>query len=71
MVHYVVLMAGKKLLPWGAFEDDSILVRAGVLAAYFVASFALAALVYHFAEEPGRRFVQRMGRRRDTVPVSS
>lgn len=64
MVHYVVLMAGKKLLPWGDYEDRNFLIRAGVLAAYFVVSFSLAALVFHLVEEPSRRrIVRKLGRK--------
>lgn len=69
MVHVVVQMVGRKFLPWASFEDSSWLIKAGVLAAYFVAAFAGAALLYHFIEKPGQIMIQNLGQRKAPAPV--
>jgi peptidoglycan/LPS O-acetylase OafA/YrhL len=61
MVHFLVLMVGGKALPWDKFADDGWMIQAAVLAGYFTASLAGAALLYHMVEKPGRKAILKMG----------
>lgn len=69
MVHVVAQMVGRKFLPWASFEDSAWLIRAGVLAVYFLAAFAGAILLYHFVEKPGQSLIQKIGQRK--APASA
>lgn len=61
MVHFLVLMVGGKVLPWEKFADDAWVIRAAVLGAYFFLSLACSAALYQWVEEPGRKFIARVG----------
>jgi peptidoglycan/LPS O-acetylase OafA/YrhL len=70
MAHFVVLMMGGKLLPWEDFADSHWMLRLSVVAGYFVGTFAAAGLMYHFVEEPGRRWIGSLGRPNRTAPAT-
>lgn len=68
MTHFILLMVLGEVLSPTKFEDSGWLVRAGVLAFYFVAVVVVGWLCYRMIEVPGRLFVNglasRAGRRR-------
>ena len=59
MVHFVLLAAFVKVLPWERFETAGLVIRLAVMSFYLAACVAAAALCYFGIEEPARRRIQR------------
>ncbi|WP_066041873.1 acyltransferase family protein [Herbiconiux solani] len=69
MTHFIVLMVVGKLLPWESFEQSSLVVRIGVLVAYFVGVYVAGTACYYLVEEPGRKLIRRLVKRSRKQPL--
>lgn len=63
MTHNIWLMVAKALLNTQDFVQASVVVKVVVGLTYFVPCLLIAAIAYHFVEEPARRFITRQMRR--------
>lgn len=62
MTHFLVLMVVGKVLPWSHFLHASLPLRAGIYVGCLLVCVLVAALTYHFVEEPARRLLHRRDR---------
>ncbi len=64
MVHFIVLMMAGKLAPWENYDDSSVVVRVGLLAAYYLTCLLAAMACYFLVEEPARKAIRSATSRR-------
>ncbi len=64
MTQGLVFMAGESLLPAHNYIGSTTLTKLGIVAVYFLALGALASLVYHLVENPGREFIRGLGQKK-------
>lgn len=59
LTHFIVLIVLRRVVPADAFAGANVMVRLLLLLGYIAAMCGVAAITYHFIEEPGRQIMKR------------